>query len=295
MDFNQVKYFLALKDTLNFTRAAERCGVSQPALTQSIRRLETELGGRLVKRSGGQSKLTALGEILYDQFRQLDVTRQLVEATAHSVTSGDQATLNIGVMCTLGHEQIAPFLDTFIKRHPNISIVLHSLSVDQITCMITTGAVDGAFCSTANKMAGRVRYLPLYKERMAVAFRRGHRFAEFDEVTLDVVTEEPYVDRLHCEFRTRFFEFIDAQRLKLQVAASSEREDWIQGLIRYGVGVSVIPEYTATAPEIDLRPIADDLHRKIEFALLKSATLAPALVNFVNGLESHAWQGLTDC
>ncbi|OUR87209.1 hypothetical protein A9Q81_26210 [Gammaproteobacteria bacterium 42_54_T18] len=47
MDFNQIRYFLTLSETLNFTRAAEQCFVSQPALTQAIRRLEDELGGEL--------------------------------------------------------------------------------------------------------------------------------------------------------------------------------------------------------------------------------------------------------
>lgn len=52
MDFNQVRFFLALAETLNFTRAAERCHVTQPALTQSIKRLELELGGDLIVRDG---------------------------------------------------------------------------------------------------------------------------------------------------------------------------------------------------------------------------------------------------
>ena len=84
MDFNQVRYFLAVSDTLNFTRAAELCHVSQPAPTQAIKRLEAELGGELIHRDGRYTELTALGKTLRGHFQQIDRTRQLVRAQAPS-------------------------------------------------------------------------------------------------------------------------------------------------------------------------------------------------------------------
>lgn len=74
VDFNQVRYFLALADCLNFTRAAERCNVSQPALTQAIRRLENELGGELIRREGRDSELTTLGRSLRGYFEEIERT-----------------------------------------------------------------------------------------------------------------------------------------------------------------------------------------------------------------------------
>ena len=74
MDFSQVRYFLTLTETLNFTRAAEQCHVTQPSLTQSIRRLEDELGGDLIHRDGRNTRLTGLGRTLREHFQKIEQT-----------------------------------------------------------------------------------------------------------------------------------------------------------------------------------------------------------------------------
>ena len=102
MDFKQVHYFLALADTLNFTKAAELSNVSQPALTQGIKRLEDELGGELVHRDGRYTELTDLGRSLRSHFEQINRSRHLLSSTARALVSGDTAELHIGIMCTIG-------------------------------------------------------------------------------------------------------------------------------------------------------------------------------------------------
>ncbi|HXV73655.1 MAG TPA: LysR family transcriptional regulator, partial [Sphingomonadales bacterium] len=64
MEFHQIRYFLAVARTLNFTRAAKECHVSQPALTKAIQKLEHELGGALIRREGKRSHITPLGKSL---------------------------------------------------------------------------------------------------------------------------------------------------------------------------------------------------------------------------------------
>jgi DNA-binding transcriptional LysR family regulator len=71
MEMHQVRYFLALSNTLNFTRAAEECNVTQPALTRSIKQLEEELGGDLIRRERNHSHLTKLGRRMLPPMRSL--------------------------------------------------------------------------------------------------------------------------------------------------------------------------------------------------------------------------------
>ncbi len=287
MDFNQIRYFLALAETLNFTRAAERCDVSQPALTQSIRRLESELGGSLIRREGVASSLTPLGLALQGQFKQLDLTRQLVETTAASVTSGAQATIKIGVMCTIGHPQLMPVLRDFVERNPAVSLVFHDVVPESITDLLVTGAIDCAFCSSPKREANRVRYQTLFTESMVLACAQEHRFAGVASVTLEEIAQERYVDRLHCEFRGRFFDYLHERELPPEIVASSHREDWVQGLLAQNIGVSVLPEYTLLASGVVVRLIAAQLSRQVEFALLNNASPNPALGALLKAIQSH--------
>ena len=152
MDFNLVRYFLALANTLNFTRAAEQCYVTQPALTQAIKRLETELGGELIHRDGRETELTDLGKSLRSHFEQIDRTRHIVRKTAKAVIEGEISELNIGLMCTIGPRIIAGMLDTFFMNHPKVSIILHDVIAESIPDLLLSGALDGAFFASHQNM-----------------------------------------------------------------------------------------------------------------------------------------------
>lgn len=293
MDFNQVRYFLALADTLNFTRAAERCYVTQPALTQGIKRLENELGGELIRRDGRYTELTDLGRALRSHFEQINRTRHLVRMTAKAVISGDIAELNIGVMCTIGPRVLAGMLDAFQMNHPMTSIVLHDVVPPAIENLLLTGGLDAVFCARHGSAHSRLRYIELFEEPMVVAFPAGHEFSNYDSVTLMDIVKQRYVERLHCEFREETHEFSREHELDLDVAFKSEREDWIQSLIRDGVGVSMIPKYSLLQPELDHRPIVDPpLTRKVELAIVDDADASPALNRLIEEATFYDWPSM---
>ncbi len=290
MDFNQVRYFLALADTLNFTRAAEQCYVSQPALTQAINRLETELGGDLIHRDGRYTELTELGRSLRGHFEQIDHTRHLVQSTAKAVTSGEVAELNIGVMCTIGPRVLSGMLDIFQMKHPMVSIVLHDVTPDSIPGLLLSGALDSVFCARHSPSHSQLRYIDLFDEEMVVAFPTGHAFSEQRAVTLQEIAKQRYVDRLHCEFRAEFLAFVDDQDLELDVVFRSQREDWIQSLIRDGMGVSIVPRYSLLRPELDHRPIIDPLlSRRVGLAVVEQDTTSPVLSMLIDQASRHNW------
>lgn len=290
MDFNQVRYFLALAETLNFTRAAERCYVSQPALTQGIKRLENELGGELVMRDGRYTELTELGRGLRAHFEQIDRTRHLVRSTAKAIVSGDVADVNIGVMCTIGPRLLASMLNEFQMNHPMISIVLHDVIPPTIPDLLLTGGLDAVFCARHGPAHPRLSYVNLFDEPMIVAFCKDHDFANVDSVPLTEVLKQPYVERLHCEFRQEAHDFASDCKFELNVVFRSEREDWIQTLIHDGVGISVIPRFSLLEPELDHRPIVEPaLSRTVELALVSDTEVSPALQRLIDEAAAYDW------
>ena len=89
MEMHQVRYFLALSETLNFTEAALRCNVSQPALTRAIQTLEVELGGELLRRERKLSHLTELGERMLPLMRQCYESALAIRTAAQSIRKGE--------------------------------------------------------------------------------------------------------------------------------------------------------------------------------------------------------------
>lgn len=124
-----------------------------------------------------------------------------MRSKARAVIHGEIAELNLGLMCTIGPRVLSAMLDEFQMRHPMISLVLHDVTPSSISDLLLSGALDGAICSRRTARHAKLRYVSLYEESMVVAFPDGHAFAELDVVSLEEISGQRYVDRLHCEFR----------------------------------------------------------------------------------------------
>src|SRR5215831_10592128 len=113
MEMHQIRYFLAVCETLNFTRAAERCHVTQPALTRAIQKLEEEVGGQLLRRERNSTHLTDLGRLVRPHLQQVLSDSQAAMTTARSFLTTDGGSLRLGVMCTIGPVRFVGFLAGF--------------------------------------------------------------------------------------------------------------------------------------------------------------------------------------
>src|SRR5258707_8685310 len=102
VELHEIRYFLALSKTLNFTKAAETCNVTQPALTRAIQKIEDELGGLLFRRERNRTHLTDLGRLLRPQLEEVMKRSEAVNSAAPSLLKLDHPPLKLGVMCTLG-------------------------------------------------------------------------------------------------------------------------------------------------------------------------------------------------
>lgn len=108
MELYQIRYFLAVADTLNFTRASERSFVSQPALTKAIQRLEETIGGRLFDRSKNSVQLTELGRGMLPSLRQIYDSANEAREQARRLTRERKEVVRVGVMCTIDFHQVLP-------------------------------------------------------------------------------------------------------------------------------------------------------------------------------------------
>src|SRR5918997_62949 len=124
MDFHEIRYFLAVSRTLNFTKAAELCNVTQPALTRAIQKMEGELGGLLFSRERSHTHLTELGRLMQPHLEEVTARTVAARETASRFLRLESAHLRLGAMCTVGPMRFVGFLNRFRTDRPGIELTL---------------------------------------------------------------------------------------------------------------------------------------------------------------------------
>ncbi|GIK67400.1 MAG: LysR family transcriptional regulator [Chloroflexota bacterium] len=139
MELRQLRYLLVITEEQNFTRAAERLFITQPALTQQIQKLEQEVGSRLLDRSLRQIRLTPAGEILVHHARQ--IMQELAEASIalHELNGLQRGIITIGTVQTVNHYLLPTALAEFANRYPAIQLRVEERSADEIEAGVAEG------------------------------------------------------------------------------------------------------------------------------------------------------------
>lgn len=290
MEFNQIRYFLNLADTLNFTEAAMRSGVSQPTLTRAIQRLEQELGGTLVYRDGKDSRLTALGRDIRSEFAAIAEREQRVRAISLNRVRGLRETLTLGVANTIAPALITGFVAHALRQLPMLELVLQPITRDEGMERLLSGQIDGCFCSDPLAGNTKIATVEMFRERLLLAMARGHALASQTSVSLSDLSEQPYLDRLHCEFRTRVQYHLHERAIIMIPRLRSEREDLIQQAVAEGAGVCMLPERSAIVDGLTLRPVETlNLSRAIAFQSISGSGTAAALRQLRMLIERYVW------
>src|SRR6185369_1720399 len=228
MEIHQIRYFLAVCETLNFTRAAEACNVTQPALTRAVQKLEEEMGGLLLRRERSRTHLTEFGQTMRPHLEQVLRNTEAAGTTAKSFLTLEDAALRLGVMCTVGPLRCVGLMTQFHREHPGVSVNLREGVPAALGEMLEQGALDLAIMAAPGGFAERFQVKPLYRERFLVAFPAGHRFEGQPSVRTVDCGGESYLMRMNCEYGSHWDGFLAEHEVELKEVYRSEREDWIQ-------------------------------------------------------------------
>ena len=290
MEMHQVRYFLAVSETLNFTRAAERCNVAQPSLTRAVQKLEEELGGQLFRRERNRTHLTDLGRLMYPHLQALYDASVAARAEAEDFHRLKRATLNLGVMCTIGPARLVDFFTRLRLEIPSLDLRLHEAKGQRLVEMMMEGEMDIALLGLP-AYPERMNVETLYNERYLICFPKGHRFEGMPTVPLRELDREDYLERVNCEFMDHFHELEMDQPFEVNLRYSSEREDWIQAMVLAGLGCSVMPEYLPSLPGISRRVLIEpEICRTISLVTVAGRRFSPLVSAFLNLARHYAWE-----
>jgi DNA-binding transcriptional LysR family regulator len=289
MELHQIRYFLAACETLNFTRAAERCEVSVPSLTRAIHALEEELGGQLFRRERHLTHLTDLGRLMRQHLVTAQEATEAARKDAAHYARADTS-LKLGVVATMPGRHLVGYLRALRTAAPDLELHIWEANCEELGDALIEGRIDVAI-STSCDYDQRLRPTPLFRERYHVAFARGHRYESMNAVPMREFEGEPYVKRLHCEFPDNFVRLAVAQPYgAVRVRYVGEREDWVQAMVSAGLGMTVMPEFLPILPDLETRLVIEpEVYRQISFVTVAGRPHSKPVGHAVRVAQTFDW------
>lgn len=291
LDLNQIRYFLHLAETLNFTEAARRSNVAQPSLTRAIQRLEDELGGPLIYRDGKDSRLTDLGRAVQAEFMRIDTALMNIKEHSENSVRGRRRVLDIAVATTISPSGFTDFFDRALQQLPSTVINLHPLPMKEGAESVLAGKYHACLLPVAPLENAKLAITPLFRERFVLACAASHPLAAWERVPAQEIARHPYVDRLACEFHTQITEHFMNRDVVMYPRFRSEREDWVQRMVADGHAICVMPERSAVLTGLVTRPVEDmDLSREVVLVTVSGSGTATEIRQIARMAADHRWE-----
>lgn len=242
MEMHQIRYFLTVAETLNFTRAAEQCNVAQPSLTRAVKKLEEELGGDLFHREGRRTHMTDLGQLMQPLLAQSLQSAVAAKEQAESYGKAEIAQLRLGLSATVGLHLFESILAEMFRVLPDLHLQISRGSAEQVEQELESGQRDVAITAKSETGWERVRQWPLFSERYDVALGSDHPLSTQPALRLGDLADQPIVSRAHCEGSDRFCELLDAESTNATLAHEVSTDSDMEFLLSHNLGIGLVPQ-----------------------------------------------------
>lgn len=250
MEIYQLRYFVAVAETQNFTRAAERCNVSQPALSQQIINLEGEISHKLFHRLGRKAVLTEAGQTFLDRARRIlfEVENAAKELSDHPSL---ERRITVGAVQTVMPYLLTPFIAQCRTSHPNLLVDAREDFRSNLLRAVLEGDLDLAVVPLPVQ-EHRVSVEPLLTEPLLLVVGRNHAFASRTEISINDLAEETFISlgdssALAAQIRSFFGDSKFQPRIGIRCAQVAT----LKLFATMGLGISLLPQLARTADDND--------------------------------------------
>lgn len=258
MEMHQVRYFLAVTRTLNFTRAADECNVTQPSLTRAIKQLEAELGGDLFRRERPAAQLTELGQRMHPLLKQCYEAAVGARSLASAFKSGEVGALRIALTHSVDLSLLIPFLNQIRRQFNRLEFRFLRGSSQEVAEILKKGEAELGIAAELGEEWDRLDTWPLFTEDFRLVLSRQHRLAERDHIDLEDLRSEQMLSRNYCEHATRIGASLRERGLDVDHSHEISSERDLIELLEAEIGVAVIPD-TSPIPQTLKRTTVEGL------------------------------------
>ncbi len=262
MELRHLRYFLAVAEEGNFTRAAARLGIGQPPLSQQIRDLENEIGAMLFHRVPHGAELTAAGVAFLPEARASLAAAEKARLAAQSANRGETGRLSLGFTASSAFNPIvSTTIRRFQARWPDVQLSLTEMNTLGLMQKLERGELDATFMRPGLNDPDGIRLKRLPDEPMVVALPASHPLAKQKVLPLALLAKEPFILFPRLVGLSLYDDVVRACReagFDLKVAQEAPQISSVVNLVAADLGVSIVP---ASISQIKLAGVA---YRPIE-------------------------------
>ena len=277
MEIHQLNYFIAVAETGGFSRAARRCHVAQPSLSQQIMKLEQELGQQLFDRLGRTVTLTEAGQALLPHARAVLMEVQAIKHGLVDRIEAGYGRLNVGFIPTIAPFLLPGVLRQFAEQFPQAELSVHEDLTDALIRDLVSGKLDVGIMSLPinNKL---IETEELFTEPLLVASSRQRNWIKKALIRTKDLEEFPFIalNEVHC-LGEQVQAFCYQQDVNLEIVCYTSQLSTVQSCVAFGLGISLVPEMLAatdTSEQVQYYAISDDTPRRRIVAASHSGRLS---------------------
>jgi DNA-binding transcriptional LysR family regulator len=289
MELRQLEYFVAVAEEANFTRAAQRIRVAQPAVSAQIARLERELGQPLFDRARRQVRLTAAGEVVLPHARAALAAVADARTAVEELTDLVRGTVSIGTV-TAHNVDMPALLAAFHRAHPAVEITLSTADPEALVDGVRAGRLDLVIASVgADEVPEGLAIEVTTDEAIDAAVHLGDPWRTRRSVPLAALAERTLIALpVGTGIRRRLEEAFAAAGLTPRVAFEASTPQELADLAARGLGVAVVPQSLARN-RADLHPvaIAPQLRGRLALAWRARGPVSPAARALIGMAREH--------
>ncbi len=296
MEFHQIEYFVAVVETGGFSRAAERCNVAQPSLSQQIIKLEHELGQQLFQRLRHSTIPTEAGKAFYPRAKAI---LSEIQQAKHALTDGfnaERGQLSIGIIPTLTPFILHGVVKRFKERFPEAQLTISEDVTENLQERLINAELD--VCYLSSPVANRqIVTEDIFTEKLLIAVNKNHPCADMPSVKREVLNQYPFVtlhDR-HC-LSQQIRSFCYIQQINPPVIYQTFQLATVLEFVRAELGIALIPEcaiFNYQQDEIVFNTIEDNGPERTIVAARYNGRFISRLDAYFSQSISMEWQTLS--
>lgn len=293
MHVETLKVFCDLIDTGSFSVAAAQNYVTQSAVSQQIRTLETRYGRKLVERAKRRVRPTPAGEIFYEVSKQIVTRYNDLEARLQAFSNIVAGTVRVATVHSVGLYQFADELKRFVKAYPNVNIRLEYKKSNQVYDDILSGTLDVGVIAYPTKRP-QIRLIPFREDRLVLICSPSHPFAKQRAISIKKLEGQNFVGfEKDIPTYKAIERALQRHGIHVHYVAEVDNIEVIKRIVEVGTGVSIVPEPAVRA---DVRnksliavPLTDETFvRQLGVIYKEGRHFSPAAEKFIATLTPSA-------